>query len=281
MSRMQQILEKAERDGSIRRFRNLTTDSPPTPLPDTPVMEPPIVARHHPVVDAAPPAALPSAAGRGRPVTGVTLDGRLVAATAPSSAQAEEFRQLRTRLMHAESSTALSVVMVTSPGRGDGKSLSAANLALTMAQDRQQRICLVDANLRHPELHRLMGLSDGAGLSDVLSGELPLTDALIDIEEQHLSFLAAGSRPEHPAELLGSPVMRRLIMTLRSAFDRIVIDAPSAVPLADVGILTPLVDAAVLVVRADVTSRPDIDAAIATIDEAKLVGIVLNGAHPW
>jgi len=272
MSRIQGILEKAEREGSIRRLRNVADpvvgagltglqDTAPPPLPAIPLD--------------APAPSTPSL-GRGRPVTGAQLDAKLIAALAPAAQAAEQYRALRTRILHADPGLAVNVVLVTSPGRNDGKTLTAANLALTMAQDFHRRICVVDGNLRHPQLHRLFGLDDGPGLSDVLTGRAPLDEALVYNEDYQISILPAGPIAAHPAELLGSTTMRRTLEALRSSFDRIVIDAPSTIPLADVGIVTPLVDTVLLVVRAGMTSRPSIQEAVASIDDAKLLGIVLN-----
>jgi Mrp family chromosome partitioning ATPase len=98
----------------------------------------------------------------------------------------------------------------------------------------------------------------------------------VAIEEHHITVLPAGTPSGHPAELLGTTTMRRTIDALRSHFDCVLIDAPAALPLADVGILTPLVDSVVMVVRAGVTSKPAIHDAIASIQDAKLLGIVLN-----
>jgi capsular exopolysaccharide synthesis family protein len=170
------------------------------------------------------------------------------------------------------------MILITSPGRGEGKSLTAANLALTMGQDFQSRICLVDADLRHSRLHHLFGLTETPGLADVLEGRATLTDALIALEDHPITLLTAGNIPAHPAELLGSAAMRRTLQTLRSQFDRIIIDAPSAAPLADVGILAPLVDSVVLVVHAGSTTKPAIQEAVSTIGPSKLLGVVLNGA---
>lgn len=273
MSRIQNILEKAERDGSVRRTRNLAEPIAAATLANIHTATPPPL----PVPDVHAPAA--PALGRGRLVIGSGLDPKLVAAFAPSAVAAEQYRALRTRILHADPGTSVNVVLVTSPGRHEGKTLTAANLALTMAQDFQRRICIVDANLRNPQLHRTFGLdgdADGPGLSDVLVGRATLEDALVFSEEQQLSILPAGSAQQHPAELLGSSSMRRTLDTLRSAFDRIVIDAPAAAPLADVGIIAPLVDTVLLVVRAGSTSRPSIQDAVASIDDAKLLGIVLN-----
>jgi Mrp family chromosome partitioning ATPase len=112
----------------------------------------------------------------------------------------------------------------------------------------------------------------------VLTGRVSLEEALVVLEEHHLSVLPAGTRSTHPAELFGTTMMRRTLEALRSRFDRIVIDSPAVNPLADVGILTPLVDSVVLIVRAGVTSKPAIHDAIAALDAGKLLGIVLNEA---
>ena len=279
MSRIQNILEKAERDGSVRRLRNLAEPLAAGELAavNDAVQAPPAVPPF--MADAAMPAV--PAVGTGRTISSVRLDPRLVAALAPSSAAAEQYRALRTRILHADTGSAVNVVMVTSPGRGEGKTLTAANLALTMAQDFQRRICVVDANLRHPQVHEVFGLTEGVGLSDVLVGRVPLNEAIVTLEEYQVSVLPAGLSATHPAELLGASAMRRTLDALRSSFDRVVIDAPSAVPLADVGIMTPLVDTVLLVVRADVTSRPAIHDALTSIDDAKLLGIVLNETIAW
>jgi len=196
----------------------------------------------------------------------------------PSGVAAEQYRALRTLIVHSETGGPMHVVLITSPSRGDGKSLTVANLGLAMAQEFHQRICVVDADFRSPQQHRLFGLPEAPGLSDVLTGRAPLEDALVTLEEHHLSVLPAGTRSAHPAELFGTTAMRRTFEALRSRFDRIIIDSPAATPLADVGILTPLVDSVVLIVRAGMTSKPAIHEAIAAVDGGKLLGIVLNEA---
>ena len=307
MSRIQNILEKAERDGAVRRVRGAeqaaigAMDAPDgaPPLPPPLAMEPlPALPDE---IDAASIAGAPmfdadaafvadaatslgaSAASavqidaRGRVIASVRMDPRLVAMAADSIA-AEQYRALRTRILHADNGAAVNVLLVTSPGRAEGKTMTASNLALTMAQDYQRRICLVDADLRHPQIQQLFGLPEGPGLSDVLAGRATLDQALITIDEYQLTLLPAGLAPAHPAELLGTTAMRRTLDTLRSRFDRVVVDSPSAAPLADVGILTPLVDSVLLVVRSSITSKPAIHEAVASLDGSKLLGIVLNDA---
>jgi protein-tyrosine kinase len=275
MSRIQNILDKAEREGAVRRIR---------PLDDQPTggvasVDPP--ATLYPPPTAAPPepdVSAPTASALMRVVTGARLSPSLIAAMSPSGIAAEQYRALRTRIVHRENGGAVNVVLITSPGRGDGKSLTVANLGLAMAQEYQQRVCIVDADFRSPQQHYLFGLPEAPGLSDVLTGRVSVDEALVALEEHHLSVMPAGTRSAHPAELFGTTAMRRTLEALRARFDRIIIDAPAAGPLADVGILTPLVDSVVLIVRAGVTSKPAIHDAIAAVDAGKLLGIVLNEA---
>jgi len=283
MSRIQNILNKAERDGTVRRIR---TTADPSGAAALATVEP-APEEVMPVVSVAPPRredlGAPAASAvpeltPARVVHGVRLSPTLVTALAPDAVAAEQYRALRTRVAHADNGASVHLLMVTSPGRAEGKSVTAANLALAMAQEFQQRICVVDANLRQPQLHRLFDIPEAPGLVDVLVGSASLDDALVTLEEYNLTLMPAGEPAAHPAELLGTITMRRMLDTLRSQFDRVIIDAPAAAPLADVGILTPLVDSVVLVVRAGMTSKPAIQNAVTTIDQAKLLGVVLNEA---
>jgi len=101
----------------------------------------------------------------------------------------------------------------------------------------------------------------------------------VHVEEYHLSILPAGLPPTHPAELLGSAAMRRTIDTLRTRFDRIIVDMPPVEPLADVHILTPVADALLMIVRAGLTEKPAIDRALHGLDLSKVLGLVLNEAE--
>jgi capsular exopolysaccharide synthesis family protein len=239
-------------------------------------LEPPVASRVEPREPARVPPAVPRPQTT-RPEVGV-LDPVLVAALAPHSLAAEQYRALRTRIIQAENGRPIRVVMVTSPGKGDGKSVNAANLALTMAQQFQSRVLLLDADLRHPQAHRLLGVHDGPGLADVLMGGADIDEALVTVPGQSLWLLPAGLPPGHPAELLGSSAMRRVVDTLRTRFDRIIVDTPPVAPLADVRILAPMTDGVVVVVRAGVTPRPAIERALAGFDRSRLLGVVLNAA---
>ena len=206
------------------------------------------------------------------------IDQQLVAALAPTSLAAEQYRSLRTRLKQAERGRPLRTIAITSPAKGDGKSLTAANLALTMAQEYQQRVLLLDADLRRPTLHRLFGLSETPGLVDLLMNGAEIDEALVFLPDHHLTVLPAGIPPSHPAELLGSATMRGVLDALRTRFDRILIDVPPVSPLADLQVLAPVVDGVLMIVRAGVTPKPAIERALAEVDASKVVGLVLNEA---
>lgn len=272
MSRIQEILKKAERDGAVHRTRG--TGSAAHAVAERPAFATPESA----AAGAAPTGAAPPASTLQVRQVGVDLDPRLVAASAPQSLAAEQYRSLRTRVTRAENGRSYRTIIITSPNKGDGKSLTAANLALTMAQEFQQRVLLVDADMRRPSVHSLFGISETPGLSDVLMGGASIEDALVSVPDHRLTVLPSGIIPSHPAELLGSAAMRRVLDTLRTRFDRILVDMPPVAPLADVAIASPMVDGVLMIVRAGVTPKPAIERALAGLDMSKVLGLVLNDA---
>jgi len=277
MSRMQSILEKAEREGTVMRVRSRPEPAGVVPAPA--IVETAVAAL--PAVSGASAVAITGQVGvapAARTSPAIRLSRSLVAATASESAAAEQYRALCTRIVHADQGATANVILITSPGSGEGKSITAANLALTMAREYQRPTCIVDANLRSPRLRELFGLPDGPGLSDVLAGRAPLNEALTMIETLGVTVLPAGPCPQHPAELLSTAMMRQTIDYLRMQFDRIVIDTSAALARADLGLLTPLVDRIVLVVRAGVTPKASIADVVTTLDTTRLLGVVLNEA---
>jgi capsular exopolysaccharide synthesis family protein len=293
MSSIQNILDKAERDGATLRTGRMGTPAarPITPaepigsdIPAPPAMEP-VAARS--IVPGAPavltkshgPATSASAAAPADDAIAsysVRLSSLLVAGLAPKSPAAEQYRQLRTRLAHAEGANNLRTVLVTSPQKGEGKSITSANLALTMAQELQRRVVILEADLRKPSMQQLFGLPAGPGLTEYLLGAAELKDVMRFLPDHNLTVIHAGSAAANPAELLGSTAMRRLLDTLRTQFDRVILDTPPVLPLADVAVLAPLVDGSLMVVRAGVTPKPAIENALRAFDSSRLLGIVLN-----
>lgn len=287
MNRIQEILNKAERDGTARRTRALgdtsssaaSVSTAPTPT------APPPVSRIQPA--AFEPASTPWTSTATAPALDAdavqtalpTLDPRLVAALAPQAEAAERYRLLRTRIKRAEQGRTIRSILVTSPSKGDGKSLNAANLALTMAQEFHQRVLLVDADLRRPAIARLFGLSESPGLTEVLLGVADLEGSLVHLPDLRLTILPAGTPSAQPGELLGSSAMRRTLDALRGRFDRILIDMPPVAPVADVHVLSPLTDAVLMIVRAGSTPKPAIERALSGLDISKVLGLVLNAAN--
>jgi len=206
----------------------------------------------------------------------VRLNPVLIAGLSPQSLAAEQYRALRTRLAHAEGASALRTVLITSPQKGEGKSVTSANLALTMAQELQRRVVIVEADLRKPSLGHLFNLPAGPGLAEYLVGAAELKDVMKFLPDHHLTVIPAGTPPANPSELLGSTAMRRLLDLLRTRFDRVILDTPPVLPLADVAVLAPLVDGALMVVRAGVTPKPAIENALRAFDSSRLLGVVLN-----
>jgi capsular exopolysaccharide synthesis family protein len=278
MSRIQDILNKAEREGAVRR--TVAQSGPqvstldPAPVTPPPARETPewVAERHR--SDMRPAAAA-------RVARGVVFDRLMVAARAPHGDAAEQYRTLRTRIAQSENGHARRVLVVTSPAQGDGKSVTASNLALTMAQEFGRRTVLMDADLRRPGVHALLGVPLEPGLTEVLRGEVSLDEALVEIADVNLTVLPAGRPADRPAELLGTTAMRRTLDALRSRFDRVLIDTPPVLPLADVGVLAPYADGVLLVVRAGATPKPLIERALASFDTGRLLGVVLNdGGSP-
>jgi capsular exopolysaccharide synthesis family protein len=277
MSRIQNILEKAERDGVAMRTGHL---APPPAGVTAPVDIPP-PSSERARESATPMAWAPASAQTATLDTTlatytVRLDPMLVAGLATKSLAAEQYRALRTRLVQAERGGALRIVLVTSPQKGEGKSVTAANLALTMAQELGRRVVIVEADLRKPSLQHLFGLPPGPGLADYLSGAAELKDAMKFLPDHNLTVLPAGATPPNPAELLGSTAMRRVLDHLRTRFDRVILDTPPVLPLADVAILAPVVDGALMVIRAGYTPKPAIENALRAFDASRLIGVVLN-----
>ncbi len=299
MSHIHRVLDKAQREGFVKRTapvapaaaeRVPTGAAPPPPAPAPRAAGPAPFAAGPPapyaheapapfVADAttsAPRAVPDPSMTRVRAADPGSIHPLLVPALAPDSPVAEQYRGLRTRIAQGENGRQYRALIVTSPGTGDGKTITALNLALTMAQEFHRRVLLVDADLRKGRLHQLLGLPASPGLSEVLAGEATLEDALVSIPAFHLTVLPAGGPTGLPVEMLGSSEMRRVLDLLRTQYDRIVLDTPPAVSVADVGVLAPMADGVLMVVRAGRTSRPDIDRALREVHSAPVLGLVLN-----
>jgi capsular exopolysaccharide synthesis family protein len=214
--------------------------------------------------------------------------GQVVVATDPHGPPAESFRQLRTNLqflripdeLGTERDQGAHVVAVTSSLSGEGKSTVSANLAQALAET-GARVLLVDADLRRPTVADVLGLEGAVGLTTVLVDQAGLADVVQEWGSAGLQVLPSGPVPPNPAELLGSPAMRRLVGVLRRTYDYVVVDTAPVLPVADASVLSRLVDGMVLVAhgrrvrrRQLVQSRQDLAQV-----SARVLGVVLNGVR--
>ncbi|HTO97795.1 MAG TPA: CpsD/CapB family tyrosine-protein kinase [Myxococcales bacterium] len=215
-----------------------------------------------------------------------TVDDRLVALTAPLGAAAEQYRILLHRLRHLRAMRGQAiqggaVVAVTSAVRGEGVSLTAANLALTAARSRDARVALVDCDLRRGGLGQLFGMGARAGLADVLTGKTEVGEALGRFHEGHLAVVAAGRAPgAESASLLAGEKFAQTLSLLRTLFDEIYLDVPPALATADAQVVAYKVDGIVMVARANTTPREQVAAAVRQLNGAPVWGLVLNGVDP-
>jgi capsular exopolysaccharide synthesis family protein len=199
----------------------------------------------------------------------------LVVLTQPRSYSAERFRRLRSLLGAALEQTSR-VVVVTSAAPNEGKSLIAANLALTIAFGKDERVLLLDADLRKPSLGKFLDPKPSLGLADILSGRTTHEHVILDIKDSMLDVLPAGKPPPDPVEMLTSERMRELLQEMRQRYEWIIIDTPPIVPFTDADAAGRLSDGYLLVVRAGQTSQSIFKQATSLASGAPILGVVLN-----
>lgn len=201
----------------------------------------------------------------------------LLTQAAIQSPRAESFRQLRTNLQFAHVSHNSKTILMTSSLPGEGKSTTATNLAIALAQAGQS-VALIDADLRRPMVADYLGLERGAGLTTALIGRADVGDLLQKWGDDNLFVLTSGQVPPNPSELLGSERMRELLLTLEEAFDAVIIDAPPLLPVTDAAVLAQQVGGVVLVVGSQKVRTTDLEKSLAALEmvNADVLGIVLN-----
>lgn len=207
----------------------------------------------------------------------------LVALTAPTSPACEHLRAIRSRLVRSLSEARHGTLLVTSPGRGDGKTTTAANLALLLATEIDRRVLLVDGDLRKPAVATLFGVHAAPGLSDVALGDAEWRDTVRPAPWNGLAVLPSGSLITRPTEALNGPRARAFFEQVKGEYDYVVVDAPPVLAVADAMVLAGLVDAVLLVVRAGKTNRDAVLEAVDALGKANLIGVALNAvpAQPF
>ena len=206
-------------------------------------------------------------------------DALLVNPSKPREAPAEEFRTLRTRLNHLQTVQPLHTLVVTSPSPAEGKSFTAANLALTQAQLADKRILLADFDFRRPTVDKTFQIPISPGMTNYLQGTASLADIVMRIGDSNLYVIAAGDPVPNPLELLNLKECSALIAGLRNHFDWVLLDSPPLLFAADGNLLATMCDGTILVVRIGTTTFDSVSRAVQSLCENNVLGIVVNGAR--
>jgi len=209
----------------------------------------------------------------------VLREHRIISAVDPDSEFAQSYKILRTRILQQMRKNDWNVLAVTSPGENEGKSLTAINLAISMAMEVTGTVLLVDANLRQPRIHRLFGFKAKSGLSDYLLDQADVPEILVNTGIDRFVILPGKHALENPAEMLGSPQMVSLVEELKTRYPSrvVVFDLPPVLTAADVLAFSPFVDTTLLVVEDGKTQAEEVVRARDFIlKSSNIIGTVLN-----
>lgn len=206
------------------------------------------------------------------------IDPRIVTYFDPKSIISEQYRILRTNIQSNNQPRPLKTLLVSSALGGEGKTITAINLAITMASDLDKNVLLIDCDLRAGILHRLLAINTTSGLSDILLDGTAEELAFYKTRINNLTLLPRGVISHNPSELLGSKKMRGLLQELKDKFDYIILDSPAAIPVTDACVLGSQVDGVIFVVQAYMTQRRMVEHAYNLFKHvhAKILGFVLT-----
>ncbi|PIV85383.1 MAG: hypothetical protein COW52_02620 [Nitrospirae bacterium CG17_big_fil_post_rev_8_21_14_2_50_50_9] len=205
-------------------------------------------------------------------------ENRIVTLAGKSSHITEQYRMLRTQILQRTEGNGDNCLMVTSATDGEGKTTTAINLAVSIAQEVQKNVLLVDADLRRPSIHKMLGLKPEKGLVHYLMDQVPLEDLLIRTGVEKLTFLPAGGTLPNSTEIFNSSRMKNFIREVKDRYkDRYVIfDTTPILSTADPVVLSQSMDGIIFVVQADRTQRGDLAEALALLQGRNILGIVMN-----
>jgi len=206
------------------------------------------------------------------------INKRRISILQPESFASEQFRTLRGRIDSLATQQPIKTVALVSPNTGEGKSTAAINLAAVTSMSVGRKVLLIDCDLRRPKIHRSLGVEPAVGLGEVLSGDVQLEEAIVQVDSVNMDVLPVKTRPGNPSELLASASMRQLLEKAGELYDQVILDTPACLGLPDAKTVSELCDGVVLVVRADSTPRQDVEAVLEVLDQRRVLGLVLNGA---
>lgn len=207
------------------------------------------------------------------------IDPRIAPFYDPYSPVSEQYRTLRTNIQAIQAAKPIKAIAITSSIHGEGKTITALNLAISMARDlNKNNVIIVDADLRRSKVSKYLGIDSQLGLSDLIADKATMEEALVNIGIDNLTVLPAGKPAHNPGELLGSPKMRNLISQLKDKYDYVIFDTPPVIAVADAGLVGAQADGVVMVVQANRTHRGVIKHSESLLKQVhvKLLGYILT-----
>ena len=228
---------------------------------------------------ASPASGIPARSEATRPQSfdrvAVRYEGKTLLDADLSPQSREQYRRLAATLHHMQARQGIKVIMVTSALVGEGKTLTASNVALTLSQSYQKQVLLVDADLRRPSLQAVFGIKSHVGLTDGLTAE---DERPVQVHQvtSRLGILPAGRATSDPIAALTSERMRRLVEEARNTFDWVILDTPPVTLITDASLVSAIADGTVVVVKAGHTPWDLVDRTVNAIGRERMLGIVLN-----
>lgn len=213
-----------------------------------------------------------------RPATAANVDARIISYHAPRSGLTENFKQIRIVVQNMLPEGDNKVLMFTSAYGSEGKTTACLNFAAAVAQDTSRRAIVVDADMRDPKVHTLMGMKPLRGFGDLLTSDAPIDSVVVSTPVPGLSAILCGEIPTNPAELFGSDRSRQIFAELKMKYDCVIVDTPPVLPVADTIHIGAFADGVVLIVEAARTGRKKVQHAIQLLNNANasVMGFLLN-----
>jgi len=211
---------------------------------------------------------------------GEEVNPELITSRYPMSTASESYRGIRTNIFFSSAESVPHAILITSAGSQEGKTIVASNLAVTMAQI-GSNVIILDCDMRKPRVHKVFGITKGQGISNLLTGNGTLKEAVTHTGIPHLDVIPCGPIPPNPAEMLGSRRMAMLLKTLRKHYAYIIIDSPPSTAVTDAGVISKCVDGVILVVRAGYLPREVVRNGVAQFEAvgSNILGAILNGVN--
>ena len=204
------------------------------------------------------------------------VEPRLITITHPHSTYCEEYRSLRTHVLHKSQRQKLQAIVVASVNPSEGKTVTALNLSWLLAQTDGINCLIIDSDLRMPSLTDYLGIEADKGLSDILSDKATLADSIVKLEPAGLHLLPGGEARSDVAELISGPKFKEILRQAREMFDYVIIDAPPLGIFTDATVLINQADGAMLVVRSGKTRYSTVDRILESLPRDRMLGVVLN-----